>query len=729
MRRIFLLIMLLVICDVSAQRKKVGLVLGGGGAKGAAHVGVLRVLEEARIPVDYIAGTSIGAIVGGLYAAGYSVDQLDSLVHHMDWKLMLSDQVPQKNLLFRKKEREAKYLLTVPFEKQITIPAGVITGQNILNLFSDLTIGYHDMDSFDDLPIPFRCVATDLSAGKPLVFSDGSLAFAMRSSMSIPGVFMPVIKDTMVLVDGGVMNNLPTNVVKAMGADITIGVDLSGAKIDNGQLMTFNGMLDKLIDMMGITTYENNKKALDLCLNPNLKGFGTMSFTPSAIDSLYISGIEEAQAHMPEILALKARIYEGDTVGIPQYEPVSESFHTRLYDTIHIGRIHFDSVSFKDSRWYLKETKLRENSTITVDEINKAIGVLEGLDMFSSITYRLSDEEPCDLTFILKKKALNQLNVGFRFDTESLASILLNTTFSQKLLKGGDLSVTAKLDKNPYMSLGYNWGPGFMNKVGGNYQFGYHNFNLDNHRHRIENIYFMWQSAELKYLGVFKNLEIEAGMEWNYFGYSNELYNPDYEPIKVYPESFFNYYARLNVNAYDNKYYPERGFMGKFEAKLVTDNCLGYEGDAPIGILSMDLETVIRFSDHFSVLPSLTGRILWGDKIPSIYQNYMGGSLNARYLPQQIAFPGIRNIQLFEDALGIARLLFRFRIYKKHFIFAGGDYAKQAPGIEKIFQGDDIWSTHVRYGFDSPIGPISFQISYSNWVERVVLYANLGYYF
>ena len=226
MKRILVfLLVLFVMLDVQGQRKKVGLVLSGGGAKGVAHIGVLKVLEEAGIPIDYIAGTSMGSLVGALYAIGYDAHTMDSLVRRQDWTFLLSDKVYRYNLPFSEKEETEKYLVSVPIKnnREIKIPSGFISGQNIYNLFSDLTIGYHDSLDFKKLPIPFACVASNLVDGQEVIQDCGVLPLAMRASMAIPGAFAPVRKDGMVLVDGGISNNFPVDIAKAMGADIIIG--------------------------------------------------------------------------------------------------------------------------------------------------------------------------------------------------------------------------------------------------------------------------------------------------------------------------------------------------------------------------------------------------------------------------------------------------------------------------------------------------------------------------
>src|SRR5690554_1897571 len=200
--------------DQNQQRKKVGVVLSGGGAKGFAHVGVLKVLEEIGIPIDYIAGTSMGAVVGGLYAVGYTTDMIDSLIQVQDWNHLMSDGVYRENIPAFRRNNQSRYVVSLPYEfpfgensRIVSLPAGVYTGQNIYNLFLNSTIGYHHNISFDDLPIPFGCISADVRTGNEIVMREGNLAEAIRASMAIPGVFTPVERDSMLLIDGGVVNN------------------------------------------------------------------------------------------------------------------------------------------------------------------------------------------------------------------------------------------------------------------------------------------------------------------------------------------------------------------------------------------------------------------------------------------------------------------------------------------------------------------------------------------
>ena len=221
------------------DRPKIGLALSGGGARGGAHVGVLEALEEMKIPIDYIAGTSMGSIVGGFYAAGYSADEIRQLMMEVDWEAAFTDRPARRNQTMRKKELDAEFLVPfrIGFNKgSIQLPLGVIEGQHLDQIFHRILLPVQEIRDFDQLQIPFRAVATDLVTGQEVVLSAGSLPDALRASMSVPGVFAPVKLDGRLLVDGGMANNLPVSVVREMGADIVIAVDISSPLLKEEQL-------------------------------------------------------------------------------------------------------------------------------------------------------------------------------------------------------------------------------------------------------------------------------------------------------------------------------------------------------------------------------------------------------------------------------------------------------------------------------------------------------------
>jgi len=270
MRRIvFIFLSLLLPGSLSAQqnsaprpRPKIGVALEGGGALGLAHIGVLKWFEEHHIPVDYVAGTSMGGLVGGFYATGMTPDELKTLIDGMDWRQILSDRTPYEDLAFRRKEDQRAYPNSLVFGLRdgLSLPAGLNAGHHIGLLIDRVTLPYDDVTSFDALPVPFRCVATDLVSKKPYVFKDGSLAVALRATMSIPGAFSPVHDGKAVFVDGGLLDNLPTDVVRQMGAEIVIAVHLERAPVEAKDIQSVFSVLNHSVS---VVLEENELRSLE----------------------------------------------------------------------------------------------------------------------------------------------------------------------------------------------------------------------------------------------------------------------------------------------------------------------------------------------------------------------------------------------------------------------------------------------------------------------------------
>jgi NTE family protein len=280
----------------TGSRPKIGVALEGGGALGLAHIGVLRWLEQHKIPIDYIAGTSMGGLVGGLYAAGRTPEQLQALVDAQNWDIILGGQTPYEDLSFRRKEdlRLVQNSLTLGLKNGLSLPSGLNAGSGISLLIDRETLAYSELNSFDDLPIPFRCVATDLISGKEEVFSKGSLQRSLRATMSIPGVFSPVRSGQKVYVDGGLVGNLPTHVVREMGADVVIAVHLQVAPADPDQIRSLFSVLGRSVD---VVIHENEIRGLagaDLVVNADVHAFDSMDYGRAR--EIIEVGVQAAQA-------------------------------------------------------------------------------------------------------------------------------------------------------------------------------------------------------------------------------------------------------------------------------------------------------------------------------------------------------------------------------------------------------------------------------------------------
>lgn len=724
-----ILLILLVLCELCfGERKKVGIVLSGGGAKGVAHIGVLKVLEEAGIPIDYIAGTSMGAIVGGLYSVGYDAKTLDSLVRVQDWSFLLSDKVYRYDLPFSEKEINEKYLLSIPFSegRRIKMPAGFISGQNIYNLFSELTIGYHDSLSFRQLPIPFACVSANMVDGKEVVMDCGKLPLAMRASMAIPGVFAPVILDSMVLVDGGISNNFPADVVKAMGAEIVIGVDLSTGLKDMEGLNNIMGMVDQLTSFMGMPSYKRNLKLVDLYMNPGLKGYTAASFNREAIDTMIARGERVARSKWDEIIKLK------EEIGLSPAEDAEPHIANRLLatDSLAIGEISIEGVRKKDEKWIRRQMGLKEFSVISTKDLHRAIGVLYGTGAFERVSYSLNGTSVYTLKMSCIEKPTSSLNFGFRFDSEEMASILLNTTLSHRALRGSRLSLTGRLSKNPYVLVDYSFGSTFLRKVGISYMFKYNDINLYDRGDKVDNLTFSYHRGDVNFSDIYlRNCKFQLGLRYEYFDYKSALYNTDYISKDVKSDGLFSYYASAHYETYDKKYYPDKGISLKVDYSLYTDNMVNYKDHAPFSAISLDFQPAIKLTRRVYLMPAVYGRVLIGKDVPFPYLNCMGGEVAGRYMSQQLPFYGIHNLQLFDNSLLVGRMTIRYRLWSKHYVSLSGNYAKQENNFFDILSGKDIWGGGLNYSYNSIIGPIGVTFDLSDWDKKLGVYFNLGFYF
>lgn len=302
-------------------RKKVAIVLSGGGAKGVAHIGALKVIEELGIPIDYVAGTSIGEIVGGLYSIGYTSEQLEIIVKQTNWIDLLTDKISRDAIPFPFKLDDSKYLISLPI-KNNEKSGGIIRGRNISQLLQQLTEGYNDTTNFDSLPIPFACIATDMATNQKEVIRSGKLSEAMRASMAIPVVFTPLYSDKKVLIDGGFKDNLPIDVAKSMGADIIIAIDAQSELATSDKLQAVPDVVNQLMLMICQSELDIDKiKQVDAYIKVNVKGYNAASFSNEAIDTLIIRGENAARTNYASLQSIK------DKVGrVPLKKPHTTSF-------------------------------------------------------------------------------------------------------------------------------------------------------------------------------------------------------------------------------------------------------------------------------------------------------------------------------------------------------------------------------------------------------------------
>ena len=714
------------------QRKKVGVVLSGGGAKGMAHIKALKVIEEAGIPIDYIAGTSMGAIVGGLYAIGYTPEQLDSMVRKQNWTFLLSDRIKRSAMSLTDRERSEKFIVSIPFTKSPKDAAssgGIIKGQNLANLFSDLTMGYHDSINFDKLPIPFACVAANVVNGEQIIFHNGILSTAMRASMAIPGVFTPVRQDSMVLVDGGIVNNYPADVVKAMGADVIIGVDVQNALKKADKLNSAPDILGQIVDITCQSNHEKNVDLTDTYIRVNVDGYSSASFTPAAIDTLMRRGEEAAKAQWNSLLALKKKIGISDNYVPKRHGPYSSLSNVR---TIYVTDISFSGVEADDKKWLMKKCNLKENSNITTQQIEQALYQLRGSQSYSSASYTLTDTpEGYHLNFLLQAKYEKRINLGIRFDSEEIASLLINGTADLKTHIPSRLSLTGRLGKQYAARIDYTLEPMQQRNFNFSYMFQYNDINIYEEGERAYNTTYKYHLAEFGFSDVwYKNFRFGLGFRVECYKYKDFLFKkPEFIGLDVESEHFLSYFAQAHYNTYDKGYFPSKGSDFKAAYSLYTDNMAQYNEQAPFSALSASWASVIPATRRFSIIPSIYGRVLIGKGIPYPLKNAIGGEVYGFYIPQQLPFAGVTNMELMENSIIITSLKFRQRMGSIHYLTLTGNYGLTDSHFFEILKGKQLFGISAGYGMDSVFGPLEISLGYSNQTDKGSCFVNLGYYF
>src|SRR5690606_4852181 len=388
MRRLLcsLLCLLSLSCLPVLAGERVGLVLSGGAARGLAHIGVLKALEEQGVRIDAIAGTSMGAIVGGLYAAGYTVNELERLALELDWQQVLSDSPPRERIPFRRKQDDRDFLikqkLSFRDDGSLGLPLGVIQGQNLALLLESLLVHRSDTRDFNRLPIPFRAVATDVVSGEQVVIGAGHLPQVMRASMSIPAVFAPVEVDGRLLVDGGMVNNVPIDVARQMGVDRVIVVDLGMPLKPAEQLHTVIDVMNQSINLMMRKNSEAQLQTLDegdILIQPPLAGYGVADFNRG--EQMLDAGYRATRIHAERLASLGQSGAGSPALAIAR---------TREQRTPLIREIRVENDSKVGDEVIRRHIRQPLDQPLDIERLQKDMGTLYGLDYFERVQYRVA---------------------------------------------------------------------------------------------------------------------------------------------------------------------------------------------------------------------------------------------------------------------------------------------------------------------------------------------------
>lgn len=763
------------------SRPKVGVVLSGGGAKGAAHIGVLKYLEEAGIPVDYIAGTSMGAIVGGMYALGYSADEILEIISEVDWDRLISDKVDRKLISYANKCEDRSQSITIPFsvgtdsqELQTrsfknSLPTGIVSGDNLINLFNSLSVGYSDPVDFNDLPIPFLCIATNVLNGEADILDKGVFSKSIRASMAIPILFDPVRIDDILYADGGLVNNFPAEECRAMGADYVIGVSMAPGLEDDPESLT--SMLNQVKQLKMIITdkeYDNYHELCDIFISPELMGVGMLSFDAESVARVTESGYAAASMQADRFKELKNKVY-GSSEPVVDDRPDVKKARNILNEEVLITKVELEEDDPYIERWMRRRCSISPGDFVCKEDIDRNVSLYYGTGSYSNITYTLHEDESVKDGYILRFKFVenppHEMGIGFRFDSEDMLSFLLRMGYNTNKMNGFKANVGMKMGGNQWLSTNVSYGHLLYPRINVSYNFRNSELDAYDMDELMMNMKFLQHKFRL-YLSENYSRTISVGV-----GLETEFLTPR-KVMYMHHEALGNDYERINTLGsfayvhYDNLDRPsfaQRGVTGKVDFTwkdlLITSTS---ERTLGLGSLVFGVEGYVPvIEDRLVLIPQIYGSFLFGNGATSGYRdswnpvfngpvpaypsmnNVIGGAEMGRYIDQQIPFIGVNNISLAFNNVAVLRTDVRTRLFGRHYLTAMLNYARSSIDMNNFFKeregllwsglydynASDWWGAGVRYSIDTKFGPLNFDISSSNISKKVNLYFSIGHYF
>ncbi len=740
MKKILLFLILFSFFCGNAQKEedlKVGLVLSGGGAKGLAHIGALKVLEEAGIRVDYIGGSSMGAIIGGLYASGYSATDLDSIFHETNFALLIQDNLPRSAKTFYEKDDDEKYALSLPFDDfKIGFPSGLSRGQNIYNLMSQLTMHVGNVDRFEDLPIPFFCVAADVETGEEVILDSGSLPRAVSASGAIPSFFSPVKVDGRLLTDGGVANNYPVEELRQRGAEVIIGVDVQDSLMDRSNLKSVFDILTQVSNFRTISEMKEKIPKTDIYIKPDITNFSILSFDRG--EAIIDSGVVATRKRLDDLKDLAKR-----------QQPRESEFLVPPPDSLQISTLTLEGNLNYPRSYILGKLRINYFKKFTFEDLNRGINNLSATGNFNRINYRLipnEDDRYHTLALQLEESENKTfLRLGLHYDELYRSGALANLTRKGLLFTNDVASLDVVVGDNfrynfdYYIDKGIYWSIGLRSR--------YNTFD------KVVSFDFATENAEL-------NPDANARFELDYRDFTNQLYfetqfrqvfsfglGGEHKLLKASSESLgvnpglpdnvlensniYSTFGYLKYDSYDNKYFPSKGvyFDGDFHLYLFSTDYNNDFSEHSIakGKVGYAVSPFNRFTARIS---SETGFKIGSDDSNSL-DFFLGGYGN-NLINNFVPFYGYDFISLSGDSYIKSLIELDYELFRKNHIVLSANFANvenQLYSSGNWLSMPDYTGYALGYGLETIVGPLEVKYSWSPELKDSVWFFSLGFWF
>jgi NTE family protein len=733
MRKLALFVFLLVIYQVSfsqdtIKKPKIGLVLSGGGAKGFTHVGVLKVIEQAGIKIDYIGGTSMGAVIGGLYASGYNATQLDSIVRVTDFDNILVDYLPRSSKSFYEKRNDELYAVTLPFNKlKFGAPQSLSKGMFNYNLFNQLTLHVRHIRDFNQLPIPFLCMATDIEQGKQVVLDKGVLAQALFASSALPSVFSPVTLDGKLLVDGGVINNYPIEEIRKLGADIIIGVDVQSGLRDKSQLQGAINVLFQITNLQAIEKMNVNSKNTDIYIKPDIKNIGAVSFEKAK--EIILRGEEAAFTVYEDFekIAEKPTPYQRPKLKIES-------------DSLQIVNIVCNNLKHYSKAYIEGKLKFKSGAKIRYKDLEAGINNIDATHNFGTVTYSLEPNGKGDdlIINLIENPVITFLKFGLHYDGLYKSSVLANITNKNSLFKNDVASFDLIIGDNVrynfdyYIDNGYNLSVGFksqLNQFNKNVAKEISNLPIESTANTI-NIDFLDLTNQLYFQSIFaQKFLIGVGLEYKYLNINSETLATSNTVIDR--SEYGSVFGYMKYDSFDSQYFPTKGwcFASDIHNYLISSNFSGKFNS--FSIAKADLGFAVKILNKTTFKFQAEGGFSIGKKSVPFFDFVLGGygylSVN-NFKP----FYGYDFLSIEGDGYLKSSLSIDYEIFKKNHLNFSANYANIENNLFDTLDWISLpkYSGYaLGYGLETVLGPMEVKYSWSPETNKGFTWFSIGFWF
>lgn len=727
---LFFVLLLLTCLDSYSQdtvkRPKIGLVLSGGGAKGFAHIGVLNVLEDAGIKIDYIGGTSMGAVIGGLYAIGYNAKQIDSIIATTNFSNVINDFIPRSSKNFYEKRNDELYALLLPFNKfSIGTPEALSKGMYNFNLLSRLTFPVRHVRDFKELPTPFLCVGTNIALGEQVVFDKGILAQAITGSSSLPSIFAPVIIDNNLIIDGGVINNYPIDEVRKMGADIIIGVDVQSGLLNKDELRSASRVFFQITNLQMIERMKKNANLTEIYIKPDVKNYGVVSFERAAE---IIKKGEDATFS----------VYEKIDLLVDKANPYHKPKLNVKTDSLNIVNIKINELKNYSRDYIIGKLNFKPKSKISFKDLETGINNLNATQNFSNVSYYFDKNGLYDDLVLTLTESPVKTNLKFALHYDGLykSAVLANITNKKTFFKNDFLSADLALGDNIRYCFDYYIDNGFQLSYGFKSQLNQFNKNAPvsvityniNGVNSI-NIDYLNLSNQIYVQSVFaQKFLIGVGVEYEYLDISSPTLELNPNITKSTYGSVFGY---LKYDSYDNKYFPKKGWYFSGNPQFFMFSSEGDEIFAPSFIISSEAGIARTIFKNATFKLQAESGMTIGDKSMPYFDFILGGygfikTNNFKY------FYGYDFLSISGNSYLESTITFDYEIFKKNHLNFSANYANIGDNIYNSLDWISLpkFSGYaLGYGLETVVGPVEIKYSMSPETSDSYLWFSVGFIF